>query len=395
MSTSTAYSQSGGTVSQSNKFYISTADDESAVYVTGGGTLNLNNLTIKKTGDTSNRDNSNFYGLNAAVLADEASTITIAGGTVYTDGSGTNGVFATGDGTMVTLKNVVVDCNGEVAHGLDATVAGTLVAANCTVTTTGSHAAAIATDRGGGYVTFTGGKAITHGLVSPGLYSTGEITVSDATIVAKVAECAVIEGFNSIVVTDSSLTGSTCGAQIYQSMSGDASVGTGQFTMTGGSLTVTDGPAFYVTNTDAVIILKDVTLTVGDGTILKASANSTWGTSGSNGGIVTFTADAQDLEGDITVDDISTADITLQNGSSLKGVINAGNTAKSVTLTMDTASTWSLIADSYLSTFTDSNTEFTNIDDNGFNIYYDSLTGVDTGEYALPGGGTLLPKAAV
>ena len=85
----------------------------------------------------------------------------------------------------------------------------------------------------------------------------------------------------------------------------------------------------------------------------------------------------------------------MQNGSSLKGVINAGNTAKSVTLTMDTASTWSLIADSYLSTFTDSNTEFTNIDDNGFNIYYDSLTGVDTGEYALPGGGTLLPKAAV
>lgn len=40
-------------------------------------------------------------------------------------------------------------------------------------------------------------------------------------------------------------------------MSGDADVGTGVLTMSSGSLTAAEGPAFYVTNTRAVIALRD------------------------------------------------------------------------------------------------------------------------------------------
>jgi len=50
------------------------------------------------------------------------------------------------------------------------------------------------------------------------------------------------------------------GVMIYQSMSGDAQGTKGTFTMTGGSLayTATDGPLFYVTNSTAVILLKEL-----------------------------------------------------------------------------------------------------------------------------------------
>ena len=52
------------------------------------------------------------------------------------------------------------------------------------------------------------------------------------------------------------------------------------------------------------------------------SASHGWGTVGSNGAQVEFTADAQTLEGDILVDSISTLTMTLQNGSRFTGTIN-------------------------------------------------------------------------
>ena len=54
---------------------------------------------------------------------------------------------------------------------------------------------------------------------------------------------------------------------IYQSMSGDAEVGTSEFDMTGGSLTGNNGDMFYITNTHSIIncqtlILPTKTLTL-------------------------------------------------------------------------------------------------------------------------------------
>ena len=47
---------------------------------------------------------------------------------------------------------------------------------------------------------------------------------------------------------------------IYQSMSGDADVGTSSFTMTGGSLESNNGDMFYITNTTCNLTLSEVTL---------------------------------------------------------------------------------------------------------------------------------------
>lgn len=103
------------------------------------------------------------------------------------------------------------------------------------------HCAALETDRGNGTVNVTNGTMTTAGQGSPGIYSTGDIKVSDAKITATGAEGAVIEGKNSISLTNTTLSGAKLwGVMLYQSFSGDAEIGTSSFKMNDGSLTDTD-----------------------------------------------------------------------------------------------------------------------------------------------------------
>lgn len=399
-----AYTLDGGTETLTGQTITASNTDESAVYVLNGGSLTLANSTITTSGETSSQDQSSFYGLNAAVLAGAGSSITMSDSTISTTGSGANGAFATGEGSSVTLTNVTINATGGGGHGVMATLGGTLTLNNVNMDTTGANSGAIATDRGSGTITATGGMVTTSGQDSPGIYSTGAITVSGATISASGAEAAVIEGANSITLNNVALSSTLegkWGVMIYQSMSGDAEGTQGVFTMTGGSLayTSTSGPLFFVTNSTGIITLKGVSLTAGSGLLVQAGATDRWGNAGSNGGTVILTADGQTLAGDMAADAISTITAALQNGSSLTGAINADDTAQAVTLTLDAGSTWNVTADSHLTCLDDSGgisgTTITNITGSGHTVTYDpavcpALAGQT---YSLNGGGTLQPAA--
>lgn len=87
------------------------------------------------------------------------------------------------------------------------------------------------------------GTYTSNGYNSPAAYSTSDITVSNATLTANNSESLVIEGKNSIKLNNCDVSGnmsSTEGSSsdenvhnvmIYQSMSGDAEVGTSEFDM--------------------------------------------------------------------------------------------------------------------------------------------------------------------
>ena len=62
-----------------------------------------------------------------------------------------------------------------------ATNGGILTLTDVDITTTGANAAPLATDRGSGTVTATRGTILSTGRDSPTIYSTGVITVTDAT----------------------------------------------------------------------------------------------------------------------------------------------------------------------------------------------------------------------
>lgn len=393
----------GDTKTLTDQTYSASGTDQSGVYVLEGGSLTLTNPTILTEGNTSSEDNSSFYGLNAGVLAASGGQVTISGGTITTTGTGANGAFATGSGSKVTLTKVRIQASGDGGHGVMATLDGSVMLTDVDIVTSGAHAAPIATDRGGGTITVSGGTLSTAGQDSPCLYSTDVLTFTGSTCTASGSEAAVIEGANSITLTDTALTTSVenkWGVMIYQSFSGDAQGSKGTFSMTGGtlSLTASGGPLFYVTNSTGIITLKGVNLTAASGILLEAAANDRWGQSGANGGTALLTADGQTLTGNLIADPISSITVTLKNGSVLTGAFNADHSAKAANLTLDASSSWNVTADSHLTCLADSGgisgDTVTNITGNGRTVFYDKAACADLGgkTYSLVNGGYLTPE---
>ena len=360
--------------------YTSTGDDENALRV-DGATVTLDGVTVDKSaGATSNTENGDFYGVNAALLATNGATVTIQNATVTSSAQNGNGVFSYGSGTTVNISDSTITTTADNSGGIQTTGGGTTNASDLTVETSGNSSAAIRSDRGGGTVNVDGGTYTSNGYNSPAVYSTAAITVKNATLTANHSEALVIEGKNSIVLENCAVTGNMSDTQgassdenvhavmIYQSMSGDADVGTSTFSMTGGSLTGKNGDLFYVTNTHCVLTLSGVTLRNedADAYLLRVVGNSAsrgWGTAGANGAQVEFTADAQTLEGDIVVDTISTLDLTLKNGSGFTGTVNIienaqGGTAVSdnAVVTVESGCTWTLTGDCVITSLTNNGT---------------------------------------
>ena len=348
--------------SQSGQTYSSTTADESALLISTSDEVTITNPTVTKTGDSDGGDNCNFYGLNAAVLVKDGSTTTITGGTITSDADGANGVFsyggnggqngASGDGTTVTIRDT-------------------------TITTTGNGS--------GGIMTTGGGTTYAYDL-------NVEIHAADATLISNLSEGVCIEGLNSIELTDCDLTANNteCNGNatfldsimIYQSMSGDADSGTSHFTMTGGSLTSKNGHVFHVTNTNAVITLEGVTITNEDAeNVLLSVCDDGW-SGGSNE--ATLNASDEELSGAVKVGSNSTLTLNLTNGSSFEGSIDGsitnakGETVSTdvgtVSVTLDSTSTWTLTGDSYVTEF---NGDAANVISNGFTLYVNgvALTG--------------------
>ena len=364
--------------------------------------MSITDPTVTKSGDSDGGDNCNFYGLNAAVLVKDGATATITGGTVTSDAEGANGVFcyggnggqngATGDGTTLYIHDTAITTTGNGSGGIMTTGGGITYAYDLTVETSGRSSAAIRTDRGGGTVVVDGGSYTSNGLGSPAIYSTADITVSNAKLVSNLSEGVCIEGLNSITLNDCDLTANNphCNGNatfldtimIYQSMSGDAASGTSHFTMNGGTLTSKNGHVFHVTNTNAVISLKGVEIVNEDADNILLSVCADGWSGGSN--IATLKAIAQKLIGAIKVGSDSSLTLELTDGSSFEGSIDGsitnakGETVSSdvgtVSVTLDSTSTWTLTGDSYVTEF---HGDAANIISNGYTLYVNgvALTG--------------------
>ena len=379
---------------QENQAYSSSNADESALLISTADSVTITNPTVSKTGDSDGGDNCNFYGQNATVLVKGGSSTTITGGTITSDASGANGVFsyggnggqngASGDGTTVIIKDTVITTTGSGSGGIMTTGGGITKAYNLTVTTSGQSSAAIRTDRGGGTVYVDGGTYTSNGLGSPAIYSTADITVENAKLVSTLSEGVCIEGLNSITLNNCDLTANNtkCNGNatfydsimIYQSMSGDAASGTSSFTMTGGSLTSKNGHVFHVTNTSAVITLSGVTITNENSeNVLISVCDDGW-SGGSNTAVLN--ASKQILEGAVLVGSNSTLTLNISDGSSFTGYVNGkisnakGSSVSTevgnVAVTLDSTSTWTLTADSYITSF---NGDATNVISNGYTLY--------------------------
>ncbi len=368
--------------------YISTGDDENALRIDGAA-VTLDGITVEKSaGKSSNTEDGDFYGMNAALLVTNGATATIQNASVSSAAQNGNGVFSYGSGTTVNISDSRITTTADNSGGIQTTGGGTTNAASLTVETSGNSSAAIRSDRGGGTVNVDGGSYTTNGYNSPAVYSTASITVKNAALTANNSEALVIEGKNSIALENCTVTGNMSDTKgtssdenvhnvmIYQSMSGDADVGKSEFTMTGGTLTSENGDMIYVTNTHCAVNLCGVEITQkdSDGYLLNVRGNSAshgWGTAGANGGQVEFTATDQTLSGDMVVDTVSTLDLTLAGSSDFTGTVNiveneqgGAAVADNAVITVESGSVWTLTGDCSVTSLTNYGT----INFNGYTI---------------------------
>ena len=354
--------------------YTAEGDDESVLEASGSVEANVTGALLQKlSGDASSADASSFRGVNAGVRVYGDAVVSLTDCEILATASNATGVFAYEDG-VIYMDNCVVNVTGCGAGGVQVAGGGTLIGQNLTVTS--ASKAAIRSDRGGGTMILDGGTYTSTGSNGcPAIYSTADITVRNANCVSENSRAVIIEGKNSVTLENCTLTGNDQSTKegsvkanvlLYQSASGDASVGTSVFSMTGGSMTCRSGAMFYCTNTASKVYLTDADLILSeDGTLLIVSAGR-WGKDGRNGGNCELYAAEQALEGDILVDAISSLSLNLTN-SSYTGAIQGDG---SVSVTMDAGSTWVLTGDSTISSLSG---DLSGLELNGYTLYIDGV----------------------
>lgn len=349
--------------------YIAAETDESAVDVSGTATAVITNADIQKnSGEASSADASSFRGVNAAVRVYDQANLTLKNSTVTAEASNATGVFAY-DGGTILMEDCEVTVSGGGAGGVQVAGGGTLTGSNLTVTS--ASKAAIRSDRGGGTMILDGGTYTSTGKNGcPAIYSTADITVKNAACVSEQSRAVIIEGKNTVTLENVSIEGNDQSTKegsvkanvlLYQSASGDASVGTSVFTMNGGEMTAHSGALFYCTNTDSVINLKEAALNLSDDQTLLIVSAGRWGKEGKNGGDCELNADHQSMSGDILVDEISSLTVNMTSSRFTGSITGSGK----VTVSLDDESIWTLTGDSAVSEL---NGNLSNVVLNGYSL---------------------------
>lgn len=353
---------------ENGQTYLSSEQDENALRVEKGATVTISDFMVQKTdGDTSNTGNSDFYGLNAGVLVRDGSKATLQNLKIESSAAGANAVFAYGEKTSVKLLNGTIDTKRDHSGGVDVAGGALIDAENLNVKTYGKSSAAIRSDRGGGIIKVKNGSYETYGTGSPAIYSTAAIYAENTNMTAAHSEAVVVEGANSVTITNCNISGSMDGTyggdsaenihnvMLYQSMSGDAMQGQSSFSMKYGVLSAMQGDMFYITNTSAKIRLENVNFNCAqDAYLVNVAGNDGsrgWGEAGQNGGTLEMETFNENMQGNIAVDDISSLTLKLNSNSRLVGTINSENSKGEITVILSSDSYWDLTGDSYITKF--------------------------------------------
>ena len=202
-------------------------------------------------------------------------------------------------------------------------------------------------------MTVDGGTATANGMKSAVIYSAGTMSATDLTGTSAQGEIGVIEGDNSIEMTNCTMTSGSSerGLLMMQSGSGDASGVNPVMTITGTSLTMTDSSAPLLevaTCVNATCTLDNCTVTVPSGILMYVMDDSQWTTSGAVGNLI------------------------LSNGE-YSGIVKY-DTGYTANVTVNSGATWNLTADTSIGALVNNGT----INTNGYTLTTTSTTGTGT-----------------
>ena len=300
--------------------------DRNVILVKDGGNFSMTNIKVSKSGDASDLDNANLYGLNAAFLVLNSSTSTIYESTFTTNGKGANALFAYGENSKIVIAESKITTKGA-NSSLLATNSGIINPYRLELSTSGDSSPSFSTNNNGTIICESC-NALTEGKDSPIIYSKGTTLFEYLEASAFNSRMIVIDGPNTVKFRDSKLysfskgnsDAEKAGIFIYQSTERDGNEGRARFLASGSEFTIFDNsteyetaPMFYVTNTKVDIILLGFNyFNFGSGVFLKVE----------NGAEVALYVYKETIEGDIICGANSTISIYLTDNSKLKGKIS-------------------------------------------------------------------------
>ena len=345
--------------------YASSKEDENALRVPMAY-ITAKNAKITKTGDSTQTESSELYGLNAALLATHGGRASLTGADISSEGTGASGAYGYAKSTYINLTDSKVRTAGNHAAGVSISMKAMMKTVNTEVSTSGDFSPAIAVRDGGGIFIAENGTFSTTGLRSHGIYSKGDVTITDTKVIADRTKAAVLKGNNTITLVNSTLQGNEISDMtphnivLFSKEDDIGTMGTQYIDAKNSTLVSKKGDMFYVTATHGKIHLRETTLVKDDPkapliTITGNDGADGWGMPGSNGGHLELICDNQTLSGDIIVDSISNINLNLRNNSTYTGAIKIVPNAENGTpyktnadVFIAAGSTWNLTGDTEL-----------------------------------------------
>ncbi|MFJ4712163.1 hypothetical protein [Streptomyces sp. NPDC088785] len=354
--------------------------DRSAVLVSGPGRLSLYDAKVTKEGGASARAVADGRGVNAGLLARDGGLLDLSGGVYYTTGKGSSGVVATGGKSRATMSGGGINAQGASSHGVLASYGGALDLTYVQIVTMGAQSAPVATGPGGGKVTVSGGTMTSAGCGSPGVHTSGDVSLSGTLFDLANSEAFTLEAGGSLSLKNVRATAAAGGVVLRGG-------GRTSYRMADGALLATDGDLFRVRRSTA-----EIELTGGAEVKTKGGALLRVGEMAD----ATFRADDEKLRGSVLVADGSTADVELTGSTVLDGRVRGAS------LTLSGAARWSVAGTSSLKGLAFGDGRSTDgvakkvaraIDGNGYAVTYDPASSPQLGgrSYRLKDGGTLKP----
>ena len=357
-----------------NQSYSSKWNSQNAILVTWWN-VTIIDTPITKTWNW-NWDNSDFYGTNAAVIAIKWN-LELNNVTIDTNWSYANAVFSYWEWN-IQISDSTIKTKDKNSWWIMVTWWGKLTAKNVNIITEWNSSAAIRSDRGGWTLNVDWWEYTTNWLWSPAIYSTADITVENAKLTSTKSEWAIVEWKNSITLINTTITDSNTALNwksttyknifLYQSMSWDADEWTAKFTAKNSKIITNKWDTIYVTNTTAEILLENNEIVNNDWDFLRIESAAWWKTN-ENGWDVSLNLVNQNIKWDIIVDNISSLNMEISEWSSYEWAINTDNQSQNISINLDSNSSWTLTANSYISEITSSDKSFTNLNLNWFSLY--------------------------
>lgn len=345
-------------------------DDQNVVLVQKKGKATFKGATLVKNGESKAIEKSLSRGQNAALLVAPYSQGYIKSIQINTNGTGASGIVVSGKEARLKGESLSIATTGAYSRGLDVAYEGRMDINGGTVRTAGNYSPALAVDREGGILNVGAVNLQTDGTVSPLIYSTDSVTLTNSSGRAGRSEIALVEGRSEVALIGDRLTGAgNTGFMLYQSDMGIAKNGVAKLFIKDSEITMAGtGTLLAVYNTKGQVNLENTHIAKPDEALLAYVGSGPWGNADRKGAELSLKATNQTLKGDVKADEQSKVQLKL-NGANLTGALNNDSKAKQMELTLSKDSTWNVTEDSYLSKLSNEDKTNSNIKTNGHTVF--------------------------